>query len=135
LLDELLQHKSVMRRDDEASGTASSFPAAGKALRIVLAASAQPWLRLEAEIDTAAEYVATHFTEIQSGVDVPRAVAITPILGVAWRSSSDVVDPGPQQWPWAFDYQRRPGSRGIGDRPLASMAGSFTGERRSSASS
>ena len=36
MLDELLQHKSVMRRDDEASGTASSFPAAGKALRIVV---------------------------------------------------------------------------------------------------
>jgi hypothetical protein len=74
--------------------------------------------------------------EMDNGVDVPRAVAIdTHPRGGKWRSSSDVANPGPQQWPWAFDYQRGPRSRGIGDRPLASMTGSFPGERRSSASS
>ena len=29
-----------------------------------------------AEIDTAADYVATHFLEIENGMDVPHAVAI-----------------------------------------------------------
>ena len=69
--------------------------------------------------------------EIENGVDVPRAVAIdTHPRGGKWRSSSDVVDPGPQQWPWAFDYQRRPQSRGIGGSSFGVNDREFSGRTK-----